>query len=217
MEFAGRHAEVIFATFPDAEFGAAQLRELSSHAERFGRDPKRVKVLQGSFLMTARTREELREKIDQFSTLTSTEGELAKLCAWMGFDLAAYPPDMPIMDIPIEASRSLRDFLRRFSPEQAWTISDVRSIGRFSRRPHRRTGWLVGTPAQVVDQMEDFLNKSGVAGFNLIPCPPTSGIDDICDLIVPELQRRGLFRREYGPEGQTLRERYFGEGAVDYA
>lgn len=50
-------------------------------------------------------------------------------------------------------------------------------------------------------------------GFNLIPCPTTQGIDDICDLLVPELQRRGLFRTAYDPAERTLRERYFGAGA----
>ena len=215
--FAARHAEVIFTTLPDAETGAKHLRELRRHAESFGRDPQRIKTLQGAFVLTGKTRGDVRARIEQFGTLTSAEGEIAKLCGWMGFDLAAYPQDKPIREIPIEASRSVRDFLERFNPDQNWTVEDVRSIALFSRRPHRRTGWLVGTPEQIADQMEEFRTASGVSGFNLIPCPPSSGIDDICDLIVPELQRRGLFRREYGPEGETLRERYFGAGCTQYS
>jgi long-chain alkane monooxygenase len=215
--FAARHAEVVFVTLPDAETGAAHLRELRRHAENCGRDPAHVKTLQGSFVLTGRTRKEVRERIDQFAALTSPEGEIAKLSGWMGFDFAAYPEDMPIQEISMEASRSIRDFLKRFNPDQVWTVGDVRSIALFSRRPHRRTGWLLGTPEQIADQMEEFLAKSGADGFNLMPCPPSTGIDDICDLIVPELQRRGLFRREYGPACETLRERYFGAGHRQYS
>jgi len=215
--FAARHAELVFVTLPDPATGATHVRALRQRAEELGRDPKRIKILQAAFVLTDRTSAELRAKIARFGALTSAEGELAKLCGWLGFDVAAYPQDMPLAQIPLEASQSIRDFMRRFDPQRAWTVGDVRSISLFSRSPHRRTGWLLGTPAQIADQMQEFRARSGVDGFNLIPCPPTSGIDDICALIVPELQRRGLFRREYEPEGETLRERYFGRGNTRYA
>ncbi len=215
--FAARHAEVIFATLPDARVGAAHLAELRQQAERIDRDPGRIKVLQAGFVLTGRTRSEVRERVELFTRLSSAQGELAKLCGWLGFDVAAHPDERLISDIPIEASRSVRDFLRRYDPDKAWTVGDVRSIAVWSRRPHRRTGWLVGTPEQIADQMQEFLGACPVAGFNLIPCPPSAGLDDICTLIVPELQRRGLFRQAYAAEPDTLRERYFGAGCRHYA
>jgi FMN-dependent oxidoreductase (nitrilotriacetate monooxygenase family) len=215
--FAARHAEVIFATLPDAEVGARHLLELHREAERAGRDPARVKVLQAGFVLTGRTREEVRERVALFTRLSSHEGELAKLCGWLGFDVAAYPDERRIDDIPIEASRSVRDFLHRYDPDKAWTVGDVRSVAVWSRRPHRRTGWLVGTAEQIADQMEEFMDTCAVAGFNLIPCPASAGVDDICTLLVPELQRRGLFRRAYAAQHETLRERYFGIGCRAYA
>jgi hypothetical protein len=58
------------------------------------------------------------------------------------------------------------------------------------------------------------MEKTGIDGFNLVPCPPATGISDICDLLIPELQRRGMFRAAYDPVERTLRERYFGAGHV---
>jgi hypothetical protein len=69
----------------------------------------------------------------------------------------------------------------------------------------------MGDPDEVATQMEEWMAIAGVDGFNLLPCP-SSGIDDICDLLVPELQRRKLFRTAYDPGECTLRERYFGAG-----
>lgn len=213
-EFAARHAEVVFVTLPDATTGAAHVQQLRRQAERAGRDPAGIKILQAAFVLAAPTRDRLRKKIRQFGDFTSVEGELAKLSGWMGFDFAAYPDYTRIEDIEMNASRSIRDFLLRNDSDRPWTVGDVRSLSLLSRRPHRRSGWLLGTPDQIADQMEEFTARSGVDGFNLIPCPPSPGIDDICALLVPELQRRGLFRKQYGPEGETLRDRYFGHGVA---
>jgi FMN-dependent oxidoreductase (nitrilotriacetate monooxygenase family) len=215
--FAARHAEVVFATVPDARTGAGQLNDLRRCAENAGRDPARLRMAQGAFVLTAATRADVRARAQQITELTSTSGELAKLSGWLGVDFAQFSDDTPLSEIPIEASRSIRDYLVRFDSEQVWTIGDVRSIATFSRRPHRRTGWLIGTPEQIADQIESFVEESGIDGFNLMPCPPTTGVDDICDLLVPELQRRALVRREYEPHPLTLRERYFGAGQVRYA
>jgi hypothetical protein len=73
---------------------------------------------------------------------------------------------------------------------------------------------LYGTVTEVADRIEQWLTQADVDGFNLLPCPPTEGIGDICDLLVPELTRRGLFRAGFDPGERTLRERYFGAGTL---
>lgn len=84
-----------------------------------------------------------------------------------------------------------------------------------ARRPRRTApAALFGTVGQVCDRMEEWVMTAGVDGFNLMPCPTTQGMVDICDLIIPELQRRGLFRTACDPDESTLRERYFGAGTV---
>jgi FMN-dependent oxidoreductase (nitrilotriacetate monooxygenase family) len=209
--FSAEHAEVIFVTFPTAESGARHMADLRAMAVTARRPPARIKALQAAFTLVAPTRQEARVKAAAVSAMVSREGEFAKLCAWIGVDLAGLRDDCPIDDLTIEASQSIRAFLKRHDARKDWTVGDLRSIAILSRSPHRRTGWLVGTPEAGADQMEAFMAVSGVDGFNLIPCPPRGGIDAICDLLIPELRRRGLVR-DGAPESETLRERYFGRG-----
>jgi hypothetical protein len=75
---------------------------------------------------------------------------------------------------------------------------------------------LFGSPTQVADRMEEWIERTGIDGFNLMPCPTTQGLQDLCELLVPELQRRGLLRKAYDSTEGTLRERYFGSGASRY-
>jgi alkanesulfonate monooxygenase SsuD/methylene tetrahydromethanopterin reductase-like flavin-dependent oxidoreductase (luciferase family) len=187
-----------------------RLRDL---AQEYGRDPSAVKVLQGSMVMVAETRQEARRRSAQYVSLWSGEGQLAKWCGWMDVDLAAYPDDTPVDQLGGQGSQSFVGFLKRLGPEKAWTVGDVRYLVATARRPRRDSPvTLFGTVDEVADRMEEWMTRAGVDGFNLIPCPTTAGIDDICDLLVPELQRRGLFRIAYDPAERTLRERYFGAG-----
>ncbi|MET8250733.1 LLM class flavin-dependent oxidoreductase [Micromonospora sp. NPDC005197] len=214
MTFAARHAEVVFLTMAEPASGASQVARLRAEVAAHGRDPRSVKALQGSMVMVAPTRAEARRRAEEYVALWSGEGQLAKWCGWMDVDLAAYPDETPVAEIAGQGSQSFVGFLRRLGPERTWTVGDVRYLVATARRP--RTGapvTLFGTVEQVADRMEEWCAVADVDGFNLIPCPTTQGIDDICDLLVPELQRRGLFRTAYDPAERTLRERYFGAGA----
>jgi long-chain alkane monooxygenase len=217
VRFAARHAEVVFVTLSGPRRGAAQVAELRRQAAAQGRAPDSIKVLQGMPVIVAATPEEAKAKADVFVDLTSHEGLLAKWCGWVGVDLAAYPEDTPIAEILAQDGRSIVGFLEQASANHTWTAADVRQLVATPRRPHRFDRLtLFGTAAEVADQMERWLEQSGVDGFNLFPCPPSSGVRDICDLLVPELQRRGLFRTSYDPAERTLRERYFGAGRARY-
>ena len=213
--FAARHAEVAFLTLTDPTSGAIQVRELRDKVEQCKRPRSSLKILKGEFILIGASDKEAREKADAVVALTSHEGYLARWCGWMGFDLGAYPDDARVAEIQTEASRSVLTTLRRLDPERDWCIADVRSFALMMSRPRRRT-WLYGSPQRIADRMEEWIERTGVDGFNLIPCPTTQGIDDICDLLIPELQRRGTFRREYEPDRPTLRERYFGAGVRRY-
>jgi long-chain alkane monooxygenase len=210
--FAARHAEVVFLTLPDPASGLRHTTELRRRAEEFKRAPEEIKMLQAGFVIVGRTREEAKSKVEILERLSSADGEFTKWCGWMGFDLAGYPGEVPVAEIRTQASRSVLDFLYRFDRERTWSVADLRALVLLSRRPHRRMGWLTGTPEGLADRMEEMMSLAQIDGYNLIPCPPSSGIDDICDLLVPELQRRGMFRTAYDPGEPTLRERYFGAG-----
>ncbi|MBM0236889.1 LLM class flavin-dependent oxidoreductase [Micromonospora sp. ATA32] len=209
MAFAARHAEVVFLTLADPESGAVAMRKLRDQVGAAGRDPAGVKALQGSMVLIGRDRAEAKAKADLYHRLWSTEGQLAKWCGWMDVDLASYPDETPVDEVKNQGSQSFLGFLRGLTPDRAWTVGDVKYLISRPRRARRDAPvMLFGTAQEVADRMEQWLDVAGVDGFNLIPCPPTGGIDDICDLLVPELQRRGMFRTAYRP-GQTLRERYF--------
>ncbi|HEV2371926.1 MAG TPA: LLM class flavin-dependent oxidoreductase [Streptosporangiaceae bacterium] len=213
LDFAARHAEVVFLTLSDPASGRPQVEELRARVAKFGRDPAGIKALQGTMVMVGEDRAEARQRAEDYVRLWSGEGQLAKWCGWMDVDLAAYPDDTPVSEINGQGSRSFVGFLKRLSPDREWTVADVRYLVATPRRPRRNSPvTLFGTVGEVADRIEEWLETAGVDGFNLIPCPTTQGIDDICDRLVPELQRRGLFRTAYDPAETTLRERYFGAG-----
>jgi FMN-dependent oxidoreductase (nitrilotriacetate monooxygenase family) len=215
MTFAAQHAEVVFLTMADPQAGASQVAQLRKLVGEHGRDPRSVKALQGSMVMVAETKEEARRRAEEYVKLWSGEGQLAKWCGWMDVDLGAFPDETPVGEIAGQGSHSFVGFLGRLSPDRTWTVGDVKYLVATARRPRTNSPvTLFGTVEQVADRMEEWCEVADVDGFNLIPCPTTQGIADICELLVPELQRRGLFRTEYDPAERTLRERYFGAGAT---
>lgn len=213
MDFAARWAEMVFVTLSSPRRGKDHVAKLRERAAKHGRSPGSIKIVQGMPLLVGATEDEVREKARQFVSLTSRGGLLAKWCGWVGVDLNAYPDDTPIQDVLAEDGRSVTSFFSEAGPTRNWTVADVRDFVAVPRRPHRFDRLtLCGTPAQVADRMEEYLDIADVDGFNIYPCPPSSGIDDLCTLLIPELQRRGLFRTSYDQAETTLRERHLGAG-----
>jgi alkanesulfonate monooxygenase SsuD/methylene tetrahydromethanopterin reductase-like flavin-dependent oxidoreductase (luciferase family) len=213
LDFAAKHAEVVFMTLSGPRRGGEQVEDLRRRIADHGRDPRVVKVLQGTLTMVAPTTEEARAKAELYESLTLPDGMLAKWCGWSGVDLEAYPPETPLGELSVQGARSVVGFLQTVDPARVWTVQDAKSFFGVARRPNARTA-LFGTPDQIADRMEEWLERADLDGFNLFPCPPSEGVDDICDLLIPELQRRGLFRTAYDAGETTLRERYCGAGAV---
>jgi long-chain alkane monooxygenase len=211
LTFAARHAEVVFVTLAEPRSGAKQVKQIRQRIRDAGRDPAGVKILQGMPVLLARTRAEAEARAGLYVNLRSREGLLCKWCGWTGIDLAGYPDDTPIDQIKTNGSRTPLDFIRSSDPERDWTVGDVRQVITRQFRPLRGGRWMLfGTAQEVASQMERWITVTGVDGFSLIPCPPMAGILDICEMLVPELQRRGLFRDAYADDELTLRERYFG-------
>ena len=126
---------------------------------------------------------------------------MASLCIMLGHDVSGYDLDGPLPDIPeSNASQSGRQKLVEMAQRDSMTIRQLAQYvgGSFS------TLELTGTPSMIADHMEEWLMTEGSDGFNVMFPYLPGGLDDFVDRVVPELQRRGLFRREY--EGATLRE-----------
>jgi alkanesulfonate monooxygenase SsuD/methylene tetrahydromethanopterin reductase-like flavin-dependent oxidoreductase (luciferase family) len=192
--------------------------ELRRRAEQQGRDPARLKVLQGMCLIVAEDAAQARSRADEYLRWSSRGGLLAKWCGWSGVDLSRFPDEADVAEIGAPQMLSAVGFVQRAAPGGRLTVGDLRDFVAVPQRPHPYARLvLFGTAEQVADRMEEWLDRTGIDGFNLMPCPPTAGTAALCELLVPELQRRGLFRKAYEPAEATLRERYFGAGRPRYA
>jgi alkanesulfonate monooxygenase SsuD/methylene tetrahydromethanopterin reductase-like flavin-dependent oxidoreductase (luciferase family) len=160
----------------------------------------------GATVIVAPTEAEARAKHQEYSEYIDVDGALALVSGWSGLDLSQYPPDTPISYIKNNATQSLVEALTTQSPERAWTVRDLGGLwGSPSRGPV-----IVGSPEQVADELQSWVEEADVDGFNLVRTVTPEYLTDFIDLVVPVLQRRGVFKTEYA-EG-TLREKMFGRG-----
>ncbi|KAA2265857.1 NtaA/DmoA family FMN-dependent monooxygenase [Solihabitans fulvus] len=217
LTFAARHAELVFVALSGFRQGRERVEDLRDRARRQGRDPEGLRILQGMCLILGEDAAQARARAEEYERFSSRGGLTAKWCGWTGLDLASYPAEAPLSDLPAGQMRSVTDFLRQAGAGRELTVGDLREHVATPRRPnpHARL-MLFGTPEQVADRMEMWLERTKIDGFNLMPCPPTLGTRDLCELLVPELQRRGLARKSYDTAERTLRERYFGSGVTRY-
>jgi len=153
----------------------------------------------GVTLFVGRTRAEAQEKYDLLNALVEPELGLSYLYAQMG-DLSAYPLDGPVPEPTNPMVRSLAKGLLALSRRDNLTIRQLYSTiaAGFGGRV------LIGTPKDIVDDMQAWVEGDAADGFNL--CPPVLplALNEFIELVLPELRARGMFRTEYA--GPTLRE-----------
>ncbi|GAA1853519.1 LLM class flavin-dependent oxidoreductase [Pseudonocardia ailaonensis] len=203
MSFAGRWADVIFTAFKTEEAGVASYQALRRAVEDAGRDPDSVAITPAISIITAETAELAREKHRLLSGLARTEDGLALLCEVLNTDFSKRPLDEPFGDAELAAMswQSLRDRVITLSGKENPSVRDfVNSSGRGTLA---ETPTIVGTPDQVADTLERWQGTC-CDGIVLTAASVPGTYDDFSRLVVPELQRRGLVRREY--EGTTLRD-----------
>jgi alkanesulfonate monooxygenase len=200
-ELAAETAEVIFTVQQDLDAARAFYADVKRRAAKYGRPPDAIKVLPGVMTVIGSTRAEAEDKYEKLQALIQPELGLKNLSAYFGKDLSRYPLDGPVPD-PVWANaehgrlKVIVDLARRenLSIRQLYK----RVIGQ---RAHRT---VCGTPAEIADTLEHWFTAGAADGFNILPLTFPQGLDDVVVLLIPELQRRGLFRTQY--EGSTLRE-----------
>jgi FMN-dependent oxidoreductase (nitrilotriacetate monooxygenase family) len=199
-QLAAETAEMIFASggkLADAQRYYADVRQRATKA---GRDPDHVKILPGCLVVVGDTAEEARDKRALLDSLVHPDSGIASLSIALGHDASVFDLDGPLPEIPeSNASKSGRERVIERARRDNLTVRQLAQIaGSYGGLA------LVGTPQMIADQMEEWLYSNACDGFNIMfPWVP-GGLDDFVDRVVPELQRRNLFRREY--EGKTLRE-----------
>jgi FMN-dependent oxidoreductase (nitrilotriacetate monooxygenase family) len=199
-QIAAETAEVVFGSSSTLEAGQSFYADVKGRMPALGRDPDHLKILPGAFVVLGGTEDEARAKKARLDDLVHPDSGLANLSVRLGVDASGFALDAPLPEIPeTNASKS----------GQAQIVDYARRTGATVRELARKVGGygglqMVGTAAQVADRMEEWLDGRACDGFNVMfPFVP-EGLDDVVDRLVPELQRRDLFRRDY--EGTTLRD-----------
>jgi alkanesulfonate monooxygenase len=200
-QLAAEVAEVIFSGVNNLEDGRRLYADIKGRAEKAGRNREHIKVLPGCFVVVADTVEDAHAKKALLDSRVHPDSGIGTLTAQLGVDVARFDLDGPLPEIPeTNQSKSGREKLIDMARRENLTVRQLaqRVGGSFGSLE------MIGTPASIADEMEQWLESGGSDGFNvLFPWLP-GGLDEFCQRVVPELQRRGLFRREY--EGATLRE-----------
>ncbi|ATP45176.1 nitrilotriacetate monooxygenase [Pseudomonas putida] len=202
-ELAAHSAEVVFTAQPNLARAQAFYADLKCRLAAYGRGEDSLKIMPGVFVVVGHSQAEAEEKYQQFQELVDPRVGVGLLGRMLGnFDLSAYPLDGPLPELPPteDGQRSRQQLLTELAGNEQLTLAQLgRRIA--GGRGHYS---LVGTPAHIADELQAWFEGRAADGFNvLVPHLPL-GLEDFANLVVPELQRRGLFRRQY--QGRTLRE-----------
>jgi FMN-dependent oxidoreductase (nitrilotriacetate monooxygenase family) len=201
-ELAAQTAEVIFTAWQTLPEAQAFYRDLKSRLAKYGRSHDELKVMPGVFPVIGRTESEAKAKFQQLQDLILPEVGLAQLSGLIGgFDLSAYPLDGPVPDLPeTNNNKSRQSLMLKTAKDRGLTIREL-----YLTIAGARGHWqVVGTPEQIADQLQSWFENEAADGFNVMPPVQPGSLYDFVELVVPELQSRGLFRTAY--EGRTLRE-----------
>jgi N-acetyl-S-(2-succino)cysteine monooxygenase len=200
-DVAARLAEIVFTAQTTFEQGQEFYSDVMARLPRFGRTPDEVRVMPGFYPVVAATASEAQEKYDYLQSLIQKPVGVSILEHTIGVHgLDKYPLDGPVPEMgdtngPLSRQRLLLEQGRRDNLT-LWELC----LANAGPRGHVLS---VGTPSQVADEMEHWFRDGAADGFNVMPAWLPGSLKDFVDLVIPELQRRGLFRTEY--EATTLR------------
>ncbi len=201
-QLAAETAEAIFCSHNNLADAQAFYADVKARAAAAGRNPDHLKILPGCFVVVGDSLEDAQAKRARLDGLVHPDSGIAALSIALGCDAAGFALDQPLPATlpPTNQSLSGRERVLGMAARENLTV------GQLAQRFGAHYGGLsmMGTPAQIADQMQAWLEQRGCDGFNIMFPYLPEGLDDFVDRVVPELQRRGIFRTEY--EGTTLRE-----------
>ena len=199
-QLAAETAEVVFASSRTIEEARDFYADVKARVTAAGRAADHFRILPGALVTVGRTREEAQQKKALLDSLVHPESGIPNLSIRLGVDASAFDLDAPLPRIPpSNQSQSGRDTLVALARRKNLTVRQLaQMVGGFGGLE------IVGTAADIADTMQSWLETGVADGFNVMFPTVPAGLDDFAALVVPELQRRGIFRHEYA--GTTLRE-----------
>ena len=202
--FAAGHAECIFVAAPTKSVLKGYVADIRQRIAQAGRDPSKVFIYTLLTIITDETEEKARAKFEEYRTFVSYDGALVFMSGWSGIDFGQYKPEDQVQRIETNAIHSFVEHIA--GGDKTWTIEELAKFGGIGGLGPV----LVGSPSQVADILQEWVEDTGVDGFNLAYAVTPGTFEDVVNFIVPELQKRGAYPTEYKPG--TLREKLFGDG-----
>jgi FMN-dependent oxidoreductase (nitrilotriacetate monooxygenase family) len=199
-QLAAETAEVVFGASSSLAAARSFYADVKGRMEKLNRRREHLKILPGAFVVVGDSVAEAREKRERLDSLVHYESAIASLSIALGCDATGFDPDRPLPEIPpTNGSQTGRERIVESARREGLTVRQLAA---------RAGGYgglaFVGTASSIADEMEEWLVSEGSDGFNILFSDLPAGLEDFVDKVVPELQRRGLFRSEYS--GKTLRE-----------
>jgi FMN-dependent oxidoreductase (nitrilotriacetate monooxygenase family) len=206
-DFAARYAEAVFTAQQTLADGQEFYADMKKRAVQAGRDPEMIKIMPGVVPVIGSTEAEARALDAELEELITPEYGLAQLANVLEVPAEILELDQPlpaqISSKPeVEGAQSRYKLIVDLARRENLTVRQL--LGRLGGGRGHRT--FTGTPEQVADTIQDWLDQGAADGFNVMPAVLPSGLEAFVDHVIPILRQRGLFRTEY--EGTTLREHY---------
>ena len=201
-DLAARTADVLFTITETKEAAVELYADVKDRMKKFGRSPDQLRILPGASIFVGRTAKEADAVYDKLNELIPVEVGVATLSKIVSFDLSKYDPDGPLPEITgeVKGVTIFREKVLKLAKAENLTIRET-----YQRvLPARGHVLMKGDAESVADTMQDWHESKACDGFNLVASHLPGGLEAIVDLLIPELQKRGLFRKDY--EGSTLRE-----------
>jgi FMN-dependent oxidoreductase (nitrilotriacetate monooxygenase family) len=203
-EFAASHAECIFVAAPTKSLLKAYVSDIRERAAKAGRDPRKLYIYNLATIIADATDARAQAKFEEYKKYASYDGALVFLSGWSGIDFGQYAPTDLVKKVETNAIISM---VEHFSgKDKSWSIEELAQFGGI--------GGLgpvfVGSPAKVADILQEWVDETDVDGFNLAYAVTPESFEDVVEIVVPELQRRGAYPKSYRPG--TLREKLFSDG-----
>ena len=201
LELAARTADVVFSVVQDLDSAKLAYADLKGRMAQYGRAPEEIVVLPGVMPIIGDSDAEARAKLAKLQSWVTLDNAATLVESRIGYSVAGYPLDGPVPPPPVtQGSRTFNHVLYETARRENMTLRDLYNLTA-AARGH----WvLCGTPQKIADTLEQWFADGAADGFNVLPAWFPGAFDEFVDRVVPELQRRGLFRREY--EGATLRD-----------
>ena len=190
-QFAAQHAECVFMSGPSAKIIAPRVAAIRDAGQaKIGRNPAEILMFSMMTIILGRTEAEAKAKYADYRRHINPEGALTLMSGWTGVDFSTYDLDQQVRHVQNDAGRTAMDNITRADPDRVWTVREVAEhVGIGGIGPV-----MVGTPEKVADEIEAWFDQTDVDGLNVPFAISPGDFEDIADMLVPELIRRGRYK-----------------------